>query len=71
MATANDLFDVIAKGKVKIAVNQTYALADAAQAQRDLEGAAHHGIDGAAGVSVRHRSPSDRRIFFLVIDKSP
>jgi NADPH2:quinone reductase len=31
------LFDVIAKGKVKVAVNQTYALADAADAQRDLE----------------------------------
>jgi NADPH2:quinone reductase len=37
VATANDLFDVIAKGKVKVAVNQTYPLADAAQAQRDLE----------------------------------
>ena len=37
VATANDLFDVIAKGKVKIAINQTYALTDAAQAQRDLE----------------------------------
>ena len=37
VATANDLFDVIAKGKVKISLNQTYALADAAQAQRDLE----------------------------------
>jgi NADPH2:quinone reductase len=37
VATANDLFDVIARGKVKIAVNQTYPLADAAQAHRDLE----------------------------------
>jgi NADPH2:quinone reductase len=37
VATANDLFDVIAKGKVKVAVNQTYALADATDAQRDLE----------------------------------
>ena len=37
VATANDLFEVIAKGKVKVAVNQTYALADAADAQRDLE----------------------------------
>jgi NADPH2:quinone reductase len=37
VATANDLYDVIARGKVRIAVNQTYALADAAQAQRDLE----------------------------------
>jgi len=38
VATANDLFDVIGKGKVKVAVNQTYPLADAADAQRDLEG---------------------------------
>lgn len=37
VATANDLFDVIANGKIKIAVNQTYALADAAKAHRDLE----------------------------------
>lgn len=37
VSTANDLFGVIAKGTVKIAINQTYALADAAQAQRDLE----------------------------------
>ena len=38
VATANDLFDVVSKGKVKIAVNQTYALAEAAKAHRDLEG---------------------------------
>jgi NADPH2:quinone reductase len=37
VATANDLFNVLAKGKVRIAVNQTYPLADAAQAHRDLE----------------------------------
>jgi NADPH2:quinone reductase len=37
VATANDLFDVIAKGKVKIAINQTYALEDAGQAHRELE----------------------------------
>ena len=36
--TANDLFDVVAKGIVKVSVNQTYALADTAQAHRDLEG---------------------------------
>jgi NADPH2:quinone reductase len=35
--TANDLFDVVKKGAVKIAVNNTYALKDAGQAQRDLE----------------------------------
>lgn len=36
--SARDLFDVVAKGAVKINVNQTYALKDAAQAHRDLEG---------------------------------
>ena len=35
--TANDLFDMVASGKVKINVNQTYPLRDAAQAHRDLE----------------------------------
>lgn len=36
--TAEALFDVVAKGKVKIEIRQTYALADAAKAHRDLEG---------------------------------
>lgn len=35
--TANDLFDVVAKGAVKINVNHTYPLAEAAQAHSDLE----------------------------------
>ncbi len=34
---SNELFDVVKKGIVKIEVNQTYALKDAAQAHRDLE----------------------------------
>jgi len=37
IATANDLFDVVGRGIVKIEINQTYALKDAAQAHRDLE----------------------------------
>ena len=37
VASANDLFDVVSKGIVKIAVNQTYPLKEAAQAHRDLE----------------------------------
>jgi NADPH2:quinone reductase len=37
-AMAAELFDVVKSGKVKIEVNQTYALKDAAQAHRDLEG---------------------------------
>jgi len=36
--TAGALFDVVAKGKVKIEIRQTYALADAARAHQDLEG---------------------------------
>jgi NADPH2:quinone reductase len=36
--TAQDLVSVVASGKVKIPVNQRYALADVVQAQRDLEG---------------------------------
>ncbi|EEE43928.1 quinone oxidoreductase family protein [Roseibium alexandrii] len=36
--TSGDLFDVVAKGIVKIAVNQEYRLADAVQAHTDLEG---------------------------------
>jgi len=37
VAGAQDLFDVVASGAVKIEINQTYSLADAAQAHRDLE----------------------------------
>jgi NADPH2:quinone reductase len=37
VATANDLFEVIGEGKVKIAVNQTYPLVEAARAHHDLE----------------------------------
>jgi len=35
---AGDLFEVVASGAVKIEINQSYALKDAAQAHRDLEG---------------------------------
>ncbi len=38
VASANALFDVVQKGIVKIEVNQTYPLADAVQAHKDLEG---------------------------------
>ena len=36
-ALGTELFDVVGSGKVRIEVNQTYALKDAAQAHRDLE----------------------------------
>ena len=42
-AAARDLVEVVKSGKVKIPVNQRYALADAAQAHRDLESRATTG----------------------------
>ena len=38
LTAARELFEVVQSGAVKIAVNQTYPLRDAAQAHRDLEG---------------------------------
>jgi NADPH:quinone reductase len=38
VSSANDLFHLVNRGIVKIAVNQRYPLKDAAQAHRDLEG---------------------------------
>jgi NADPH2:quinone reductase len=43
LSIAADLFEVVASGAVKIPVNQTYALKDAQQAHRDLEGRATTG----------------------------
>jgi NADPH2:quinone reductase len=37
LATANELFDVVQKGAVKISIDQTYPLKEAAQAHRDLQ----------------------------------
>jgi NADPH2:quinone reductase len=37
LATAEDLFDAVSRGLVKIEIHQRYALQDAAQAHRDLE----------------------------------
>jgi NADPH2:quinone reductase len=38
VASANELFEAIGSGKIKVQVNQSYPLADAARAHRDLEG---------------------------------
>lgn len=43
VATANDLFDVVSKGAVKIPINQKYPLKDAQKAHSDLEGRATTG----------------------------
>jgi NADPH2:quinone reductase len=37
VTAANELFEVVGSGKVKVAVNQTYPLSEAARAHRDLE----------------------------------
>jgi len=37
LAGAAELFDVVLSGAVKIEINQTYPLQEAAQAHRDLE----------------------------------
>ena len=37
LAGAQELFDVVQSGAVKIRINQTYPLREAAQAHRDLE----------------------------------
>jgi NADPH2:quinone reductase len=34
---ANEIFDLVGRGVIKIRINQRYALKDAAQAHRDLE----------------------------------
>jgi NADPH2:quinone reductase len=38
VAAAKELFDLVLAGKIRVAPRQTYALKDAAQAHRDLEG---------------------------------
>jgi NADPH:quinone reductase len=43
LAIANDLFDVVGKGAVKVPVNQKYPLREAMQAHRDLESRATTG----------------------------
>jgi len=45
VASANDLFDKVGSGAVKIPVNQTYKLKDAQKAHKDLEG---RGTTGAS-----------------------
>ena len=60
VATANDLFDIVKSGKVKIDINQRYPLKDAVQAHRDLESRKTTGIycvrtEGLIAMSARAR----------------
>ena len=52
-ATAADLFDVVRKGAVKIQVNQTFPLSDAAAAHIALEAPQDHRQHGAAALDER------------------
>ena len=47
---ASELFDVVKKGVVKIEMNQTYPLKDAAKAHADLQDAQDHRLDRVDGV---------------------
>ena len=51
LTAARELFEVVQSGAVKIAINQTYPLAEAAQAHRDLQGRKTTGSDGADGLA--------------------
>ncbi len=50
---AADLFKQVTSGKVKIRIDQRYAMADAAQAHRDIEARKTTGPDTAAAVTVQ------------------
>ncbi len=53
LSIANNLFSVVGSGKVKIPVNQTYALKDARKAHRGSGSPQDHGIDGSRSMT-RH-----------------
>ena len=53
VATANDLFQIVASGKVRIAVNQTYPLEEAAEAQRRSRSTTDQRIDRSAAVKAQ------------------
>jgi NADPH2:quinone reductase len=55
VATANDLFDIVTSGKVKIEINQRYPLKDAVQAHRDLDRIYRAGAEGLIDTSARAR----------------
>lgn len=56
LETAGDLLNMVELGRIRVPVNQTYDLADAAQAHRDLEGR------GTTGSTVLLTSYAERRI---------
>ena len=68
-----ELFDVVSAGAVRVEVNQTYALEDAAQAHRDLEGRQTTGRPCcllARSGSVGRKGPRFRRRSLVVVRRS-
>jgi NADPH:quinone reductase len=55
-ASSNELFDVVASGKVRINVNQRFALKDAADAHKALEARGTSGSTILANLPSIHRS---------------
>jgi TRAP transporter TAXI family solute receptor len=74
VALGAELFDMVASGQVRIEVNQTYALKDAAQAHRDLEArkttgppsCCHDGQDQSR-IPVAARPVCHRLVDFLIV----
>ena len=59
LAIANDLFDVVGSGAVKIPINQKYPLRDAQKAHRDLEGRADHRLVDPGAVRRHMRTTAE------------
>jgi len=55
-ASANELFDVVASGKVRINVNQRFAIKDAADPHKAFEARATSGSTILANLPSIHRS---------------
>ena len=57
LTAAGDLFDVVKKGVVKLAINQTYPLRDAAQRPPRPAGPQDHRLDRVHGVGTSRQAP--------------
>jgi hypothetical protein len=65
LAIAQDLFDVVLSGAIKIEVNQTYPLQDAAKAHQDLQARKTNRIDDTDRVAAQ---PGHTRRMFPLPD---
>ena len=72
VVSANELFEAIGSGKIKVQVNQTYPLSEAARAHRDLEGRLTTGssVPRPPCSSARNSTATISRKLFLVSERS-